>query len=483
MDDGFSGRSTRAGQGLKRTTSRFVHVGLPGEFFLPVPPVKVSFYTLGCKLNYAETSTLARTFEAHDFEVTPFGSPADVTVINTCTVTEEAERKCRQVIRRARRASPGAFIIVTGCYAQLRPGEIAALPGVDAVLGAREKFRIFDILDDFSKREQTQVAVSCIDDVTDFGPAYSSGERTRAFLKVQDGCDYSCSFCTIPLARGRSRSHPLEPTIAQAREIAARGYKEIVLSGVNIGLYGQEHGLTLLDLLRALDAVEGIERYRISSIEPNLLSDEIIDFVAASEKFQPHFHIPLQSGDDFVLGKMRRRYRRALYAERVARIRDRMPHACIGVDVIVGFPAETAERFENTWHFLDALPVSYLHVFTYSERPHTAAVDHPDRAGGTPVPKPERARRNRRLRLLSEKKRQAFYREHIGTVRPVLWEGDNRDGWMHGFTDNYIRVRRPYDPAFEGRIEPVRLGAPAPDGTLEAETAGVDGEAAFVPLG
>ena len=437
---------------------------------------RVSFYTLGCKLNYAETSTMARDFEAHDFEVTPFGSAADVTVINTCTVTEEAERKCRQVIRRARRANPEAFIVVTGCYAQLRPEAIAAIPGVDAVLGAQEKFRLFDVLGDFSRGEQTQVAVSCIDEAAAFGPAYSSGERTRAFLKVQDGCDYTCAFCTIPLARGRSRSHPLEPTLAQAREIAERGYREIVLSGVNIGLYGQEHGLTLLDLLRGLERIDGIERYRISSIEPNLLTDEIIDFVAASDTFQPHFHVPLQSGDDYVLGKMRRRYRRARYADRVARIRERMPHACIGVDVIVGFPAETEERFENTYRFLNDLPVSYLHVFTYSERPNTVAVERLDALGGTPVPKPERARRNRMLRILSEKKRLAFYREHLGTVRPVLWEGDAKDGWMHGFTDNYVRVRRPFDPAFDGRLTDARLTALAPDGSVEAE------DAAFVSL-
>lgn len=438
--------------------------------------MKVSFYTLGCKLNYAETSTLARDFEARDFEVVPFGEAADVTVINTCTVTEEAERKCRQVIRRARRANPKAFILVTGCYAQLRPDEIAALPGVDAVLGAREKFHLFDVLGDFSKREQTQVAVSCIDEVEAFGPAYAAGERTRAFLKVQDGCDYTCAFCTIPQARGRSRSNPLEATVAQARAIAEKGFREIVLSGVNIGLYGQEHGHTLPDLLRALDRVEGIARYRISSIEPNLLTDEIIDFVAASERFQPHFHIPLQSGDDYVLGKMRRRYRRHVYAGRVARIKERLPHACIGVDVIVGFPAESAERFENTCRFLQDLPVSYLHVFTYSERPHTVAVDQPERVGGAPVPKAERARRNRVLRLLSDRKRAAFYKDHAGTTRPVLWEGDEKDGVMYGFTDNYIRVRRPYDPERVGRLEDVRLGPPAPDGALEAE------DAAFVSL-
>ena len=429
---------------------------------------RVSFYTLGCKLNYAETNTLARDFASRRFEVVPFGTPADVTVVNTCSVTAEADRKCRQVVRRARWASPDAFIVVTGCYAQLQPEAIARIPGVDAVLGAREKFRLFEVLEDFNRPDQTQVAVSCIDDVTTFGPAYSTGERTRAFLKVQDGCDYRCSFCTIPAARGRSRSHPLAPLLAQAREIAARGYKEVVLSGVNIGLYGQEHGLTLLDLLRALDEVEGLERYRISSIEPNLLTDAIIDFVAASRAFQPHFHLPLQSGDDGVLRKMRRRYRRDHYTDRVNRIKERMPDACIGVDVIVGFPAETPERFENTCRYLEALPVSYLHVFTYSERPGTAAVDHLERMGMAPVPGPERARRNRVLRLLSEKKRRTFYSAHLGRIRPVLWEDEEKDGLMYGFTDNYIKMHQPFDKAEAGMIRPVRLEAVGTDGTVSA---------------
>ncbi len=442
---------------------------------------RVSFYTLGCKLNFAETGTLRRQFEARAFEVVPFGQAADVAVINTCTVTAEADRKCRQVIRRALRANPDAFVVVTGCYAQLQPDEIARIDGVDAVLGAHEKFRLFQVLDAFEKRAQTQVAVSCIDHATTFGPAFSSGERTRAFLKVQDGCDYTCAFCTIPLARGKSRSQPLAATVAQAREIAARGFREIVLSGVNIGLYGQgthdrAAGASLLDLLRALDRVDGIERYRISSIEPNLLTDAVIDFVAASARFQPHFHLPLQSGDDFVLGKMRRRYRRARYAERVERILRRMPDACLGADVIVGFPAETDERFENTYRFLSDLPVAYLHAFTYSERPHTAAVEQRDRMGGGPVPKPERARRNRRLRVLSQKKTHAFYAAHLGDVRPVLWEGAEKGGAMYGFTDNYVRAQRPYDALREGVVEDVRLGAFAEDGTILA------GDAAFVSL-
>ncbi len=428
---------------------------------------RVSFYTLGCKLNYAETSTIERDFQDRRFEVVPFGTAADVTVVNTCSVTAEADRKCRQVIRRALRANPEAFVIVTGCYAQLQPGEVAGIEGVDAVLGASEKFQLFRLIDSFTKTEQTQVAVSCVDEATTFGPAYSTGERTRAFLKVQDGCDYACAFCTIPRARGRSRSQPVEETVAQARRIAAEGYREIVLSGVNIGLYGQEHGTSLLELLRALDDVEGVARYRISSIEPNLLTDDILRFVAGSQRFMPHFHVPLQSGDDEVLGKMRRRYRREVYADRVATIRALMPHASIGVDVIVGFPAETAAHFENTYRFLSELPVSYLHVFTYSERPNTVAVDRVERVG-RPVSKEERSRRNRMLRILSQKKEHAFYSEHLGSVRPVLWEGAEHEGRMYGYTDNYVRTERPFDPAAEGTIENVRLDALTEDGAVRA---------------
>ena len=437
---------------------------------------RVSFYTLGCKLNYAETSTLQRDFEARRFETVSFGEPADVTVINTCTVTEEADRKCRQTVRRALRANPDAFVIVTGCYAQLQPDVLAAIEGVDAVLGASEKFRLFHLIDAFSKGEATQVAVSCIDEATAFGPAFSSGERTRAFLKVQDGCDYSCAFCTIPLARGRSRSQPVAETIRQARHLADQGYREIVLSGINIGLYGEDHGSSLLSLLQALDDVDGIDRYRISSIEPNLLTDILIDFVAASRRFQPHFHLPLQSSDDYVLGKMRRRYRRGLYAERVAHIKRLMPHAGIGADVIVGFPAEDEARFETTYRFIQDLPLAYLHVFTYSERADTVAVAQPERTGGTSVPKAERSRRNRMLRILSEKKRHAFYQAHQSDVRSVLWEEAERGGAMHGFTDNYIKVGRPYEAARVGQIEHVRLGTLAEDGTVTAE------DAAFVSL-
>lgn len=427
---------------------------------------RVSFYTLGCKLNFAETGAIQRDFETRRYDVVPFGEPADVTVINTCTVTSEAERKCRNVIRRANRANPQGFVAVTGCYAQLRPDDIAAIPGVDVVLGANEKFRLFQLIDSFTKQEETQIAVSCIDDVRSFGPAYSSSERTRAFLKVQDGCDYVCSFCTIPQARGRSRSQSISDCVAQAEQLANEGFREIVLSGVNIGLFGQDNGTDFLALLRELDRVEGIDRYRISSIEPNLLTDEIIETVGESRAFQPHFHLPLQSGDNHVLGKMRRRYRRELYAERVRTIKERMPDACIGVDVIVGFPAEGPEQFDNTYAFINDLPVAYLHAFTYSERPDTTAVDSIERMGGEPVPKPERSERNKRLRILSQKKTQAFYREHLGSMRPVLWEGVEHDGEMHGFTDNYIKASRPFDVMLEGQIENVRLDRLADDGTV-----------------
>lgn len=430
---------------------------------------RVSFYTLGCKLNFAETGAIQRDFEAEDFQVVQFGEEADVTVINTCTVTREAEKKCRNVIRRAVRNNPNGFVAVTGCYAQLRPEDIAAIPGVDVVLGAHEKFRLFQLVESFSKRERTQVNVSCIDDVDSFGPAYSSTERTRAYLKVQDGCDYTCSFCTIPKARGSSRSQSIDACLRQAHALAENGFREIVLTGVNIGLFGEDRGTSFFDLVRALDGVEGIERFRISSIEPNLLTDEIISFVAESRAFQPHFHIPLQSGDDRVLAKMRRRYRRDVYARRVEAIRQSMPHACIGVDVIVGFPAEGREEFENSYAFLSDLPVSYLHAFTYSERPNTTAVDQPERIGGQPVPMEERSDRNKRLRILSQKKTQDFYRTNLGSTRPVLWEGAEHGNVMHGFTDNYVKVSRAFDASLVGTVEDVHLSHLADDGTVAAD--------------
>lgn len=437
---------------------------------------RVAFYTLGCKLNFAETGTIRDSFVEKSYDVVPFGEPADVAVINTCTVTEEADRKCRQIIRRALRANENAFIIVTGCYAQLQPKEIAKIEGVDAVLGANEKFQLFNLLNNFEKREQTQIDVSCIDDVNTFGPAYSASERSRAFLKVQDGCDYSCSFCTIPLARGKSRSQSITETVRQARDIANRGYKEIVISGVNIGLFGQDTDESLLELLHQLDQVEGIERYRISSIEPNLLTNEIIDFVADSRAFQPHFHIPMQSGDDFVLGKMRRRYKRDTYKNRVAYIKEKMPHAAIGVDIIVGFPAETDDRFENTFDFISELPISYLHVFTYSERPNTVAVEQVETESWSPVPKQERSKRNRRLRLLSEKKRAAFYAAHLRQTRPVLWEADKKGEKMFGYTDNYIRVEHPYEESRPHTISDAFLESMSETGTV------LTGDEAFISL-
>ncbi len=434
---------------------------------------RVCLHTLGCKLNFAETSTLAREFERRGYRLVGMKDGSDVTVFNSCAVTEEAERKCRQLVRRARRKNPDGFIVVTGCYAQLRPGEIADIPGVDAVIGSAEKLNLFGLLDGFRRPEKTQVSVSCIDSAIAFSPAVATGERTRAFLKVQDGCDYSCSFCTIPQARGRSRSARVADLVGQAEEVAASGRQEIVLSGVNIGLFGQERGETLLDLLKALDKVDGVERIRISSIEPNLLTDEIIDFVAASRTFQPHFHLPLQSGDDFVLGKMRRRYRRDVYRDRVSAIIDRLPDAGIGVDVIVGFPAETEERFANTEAFINELPVSYLHVFTYSERPHTKAVDELDAMGGPRVPPEERSRRNRRLQVLSETKRRAFAERQIGTRRSVLWEAGHADEVLYGYTDNYVRVQKPFDATWIGKSERVRLGSMADDGTIVVEEDGM----------
>lgn len=438
---------------------------------------RVSFHTLGCKLNYAETRSIQREFENRDYDVVPFGEPADVTVVNTCTVTNTAEAKARKKIRRALRDAPETFMIVTGCYAQLRPEELAEIDGVDVVLGAQEKFQLFDLINEFAKQDQTQINVSCIDDADTFGPAFSSGERTRAYLKVQDGCDYSCSFCTIPKARGASRSQSIEKTLAQARQLVDEGYKEIVLSGINIGLYGEDSGSSFFELIQALDRVNGVERYRISSIEPNLLTDDIIAFVAESDTFQPHFHIPLQSGDNYVLGKMRRRYQRDVYADRVRKIKTLMPDAGIGCDVIVGFPAEDEDHFENSYRFINELDVTYLHVFTYSERPDTAAVEQPDRMGGTRVPVPERKRRNKMLRVLSKKKEHTFAHAHGDTVREVLWETPQDNGYMYGYTDNYIRMRCTADPAREGVIEEVRLGRLNDDGTVQAE------DTAFIPIG
>lgn len=403
------------------------------------PYRKVAFHTLGCKLNFAETSAIAREFVNAGYARVEMEQNPDVLVINTCSVTDQADKKCRNIVSRAIRRNPGVFVAVIGCYAQLKPHEIAAIEGVDIVLGANEKFNIIDRVERHNKAAGTEVHTGEIKDVKTFIPSFSKGDRTRTFLKVQDGCNYFCAFCTIPLARGRSRSATIEETLAQARKAIREGAKEIVLTGVNIGDFGTAQKETLLDLIRELDRLEGIERYRISSIEPNLLTNEIITFVAASEKFMPHFHIPLQSGSDTILQAMRRRYRTDLYRDRITKIKELMPDACIGIDVITGFPGETEERFEETRNFILDLPCSYLHVFTYSERENTTALRIKE-----VVPMDVRHERNKILRLISDKKKQAFNRSFSGQTRPVLWEAENDNGMMSGFTDNYIKVYTPF---------------------------------------
>jgi|ERR1041385_863977 threonylcarbamoyladenosine tRNA methylthiotransferase MtaB len=415
---------------------------------------KVALHTLGCKLNFAETSTLGREFIEHGFEVVDAGLPSDVFVLNTCSVTEKADRECRQIIRRVLRRSPDTYVVVVGCYAQLQPEEIASIDGVDLVLGTHEKFRIFDYVAGFTKKSVPHVFVSCIDEATEFHPAFSAevGGRTRAFLKVQDGCDYQCTFCTIPLARGESRSLPVEAVLQQAALLAAQGYKEIVLTGVNVGDYGKKIGTDLFDLMIALDAVKDIQRIRISSIEPNLLTKEIVDFVLQSEKFCNHFHIPLQSGSDPILKQMRRRYLKDHYHTLVNYIKDKDPEAGIGADVIVGFPGETDALFEETYLFLADLPVSYLHAFTYSERGDTPATEIP----GAINPK-VRSERNEMLRNLSQRKRRAFYSSFIGKNMPVLFEGNMHNHHMSGLTTNYIRVETSSDGSLVNQIRDVRM--------------------------
>lgn len=416
---------------------------------------KVAFYTLGCKLNYSETSSIGRIFKEAGYETTPFNSQADVYVINTCSVTDHADKKCRKVVKEALKHSPNAYITIVGCYAQLKPKEIAEIPGVDMVLGAAEKFNIIEHINDLTKQEKAVVHNAPIDETHQFVPAFSIGDRTRTFLKVQDGCDYSCTFCTIPLARGASRSGKIEDIVRQAEEIAASGVKEIVLTGVNIGDYGIRDGKRqdrFLDLVKALDEVNGIDRIRISSIEPNLLANEIIEFVAQSKRFVPHFHMPLQSGSNKVLSKMRRRYKRELYAERVAKIKSLMPDCCIGVDVIVGFPGETREDFLDTYNFLNEMDISYLHVFTYSERENTIAAQMEGA-----VPGAQRSDRSKMLHILSEKKRRSFYERQLGKVGGVLFEGDVKDGYMHGFSKNYVKVRSLYDPLMVNEIVSVKF--------------------------
>jgi threonylcarbamoyladenosine tRNA methylthiotransferase MtaB len=405
----------------------------------------VAFHTLGCKLNFSETSTLSRTLEAEGFLKKDFEEEADVYVINTCSVTENADKECRQLVRRIQRRSPESLVVITGCYAQLKPKEIAEIEGVDLVLGAAEKFNIAEHLRELSKGDSAKICSCEIEDVEGFHASYSLNDRTRTFLKVQDGCDYNCSFCTIPLARGHSRSDSIDGVVANVKELAQAGTKEIVLTGINLGDFGKgtnggkKREESFFELVQVLDETEGVERYRISSIEPNLLSNEIIDFVASSKRFMPHFHIPLQSGSNEVLGGMRRRYRKELYADRIARIKELMPHCCIGVDVIVGFPGETEALFKETFEFLHALDVSYFHVFTYSERANTLAVEMENA-----VPMHIRHERNKVLRNLSYQKMQYFTQQQLGAKRKVLFESADKNNMMEGFTDNYIKVKTPY---------------------------------------
>ncbi|HKI46901.1 MAG TPA: tRNA (N(6)-L-threonylcarbamoyladenosine(37)-C(2))-methylthiotransferase MtaB [Balneolales bacterium] len=413
---------------------------------------KVAFYTLGCKLNFSETSTIKRQFVDHDFEVIPFGDSADVYVINTCSVTQDANRDCRKIVRRALSTNPEAFVAVTGCYAQLEPEEIAAIDGVDVVLGAKDKFNIFDLVNSFEKVDETIIHHTDVNDAADFHHAFSTNDRTRVFLKIQDGCDYKCAFCTIPLARGKSRSPRISQILDNARTVIDQGYKEIVLTGVNAGDFGKQNGETFFELLRELDQLEGMQRIRISSIEPNLLHDDIIRFAADSRCIQPHFHIPLQSGSDTMLKIMRRRYQSELYRQRVELIRKLMPDACIGVDVITGHPGETDNLFRESFDFIDSLPVSYLHVFTYSERPNTKAVTMDE-----VVQKKIRKKRTHKLRRLSRKKRFEFDSRFMGQTRPVLFETENQDRQMFGWTDNYLRVSVPWQPSFSNEIITCRL--------------------------
>lgn len=428
---------------------------------------KVAFYTLGCKLNYSETSTISRMFEQKGYAKVDFTDTPDIFIINTCSVTENADKKCHKIVREARSISPDAYVAIIGCYAQLKPKEISEIPGVDAVLGAAEKFRLVELLDGFQRKPQTAVFASDIEAANKFNTSYSINDRTRTFLKVQDGCDYSCSFCTIPLARGNSRSDSIANILRTANEIAQTEVREIVLTGVNTGDFGIQNGIRVerfADLAKALDEVTGIDRFRISSIEPNLLTDEIIEFVASSTLFVPHFHIPLQSGSNKILKLMRRRYQRELYVSRVEMIKELMPHCCIGVDVIVGFPGEKDEDFKETYQFLNELNISYLHVFTYSERENTLAAEM-----GESVPSHKRAERSKMLHILSDKKRRKFYDENIGTVSTVLFENDVENGMMHGFTENYIRVVAKYDPILINELRTVRLTGINEAGLMEVE--------------
>jgi threonylcarbamoyladenosine tRNA methylthiotransferase MtaB len=431
---------------------------------------KVAFYTLGCKLNFSETSTIARSFKDEGFQRVDFSEAADIYVINTCSVTDNADKRFKTIVKQAQKVNENAFVIAVGCYAQLKPEELAAVDGVDLVLGATEKFKITNYLNDLTKNDFGEIHSCEIQEADFYVGSYSFGDRTRAFLKVQDGCDYKCTYCTIPLARGISRSDTLENVLENAKKISKKNIKEIVLTGVNIGDYGKgefgnkKHEHTFLDLVKALDKVEGIERLRISSIEPNLLKNETIDFVAGSKAFVPHFHIPLQSGSNEVLKAMRRRYMRELYVDRVTRIKETMPDACIGVDVIVGFPGETDEHFLETYNFLNELDISYLHVFTYSERENTLAAE----MEGV-VPAKVRKKRSKMLRGLSAKKRRAFYESQLGSARTVLFEGENKEGYIHGFTENYVKVKTPWNPGLVNTLHRVELQKIDEDGLVRFE--------------
>ena len=431
---------------------------------------KVAFYTLGCKLNFSETATIARNFQDEGFDRVEFSECADIYVINTCSVTENADKRFKTIVKQAQRSNSEAFVIAVGCYAQLQPEELAAVDGVDLVLGATEKFKITDYLNELTKNESAAIHSCEIEDADFYVSSYSIGDRTRAFLKVQDGCDYKCTYCTIPLARGISRSDTLQNVLDNAKKIADQGIKEIVLTGVNIGDYGKgefgnkKHEHTFYELVQALDTIKGIHRLRISSIEPNLLKDNTIDFVAQSNSFVPHFHIPLQSGSNVMLKAMRRRYMKELYQDRVGHIKNIMPDACIGVDVIVGFPGETDDLFLETYNFLNALDISYLHVFTYSERPNTHAATLPG-----VVSKSVRSKRSKMLRGLSAKKRRAFYESQIGSKRTVLFEGENKEGYIHGFTENYVKVKAPWNPEFVNTLHEVSLSEIDSDGLVRFE--------------
>lgn len=426
---------------------------------------KVAFYTLGCKLNFSETSTIGRAFEAAGYAKVKFDDTPDIFVINTCSVTENADKKCRQLVKKALKINPNGFVAIIGCFAQLKPKQIAEIPGVDIVLGANEKFNIVEHIESLEKNEETIIFNENIKKTKEFIPSFSMGDRTRSFLKIQDGCDYFCTFCTIPLARGKSRNASIETTIGEAKKIAATEVKEVVLTGVNIGDFGQGDDENFFELTKALDTVDGIDRFRISSIEPNLLSDEIIEFcLNKAQRFVPHFHIPLQSGSDKLLKAMRRKYERSVFENRVKAIKQFAPNACIGADVIVGFPGETDEDFLETVQFINQLDVSYLHVFTYSERANTTAIKL-----GDPVPMNVRKERSKQLHILSDKKKRAFYESNIGKIGTVLFENEENGGVMHGFTENYVKVKTNYDAKLANTFQNVQLTEIDHDGVMKVE--------------